>query len=300
MTNQLNSNTLVSVVIPVYNSEKFLKESIESIINQTYKNIEIICINDGSADNSLTILKEYANRITIISQENQGLADALKTGINKMQGKWMKWLSPDDLLYPNTIEILVNESQKLPENTIIYSNWEIIDEKGNKLRNFHESNYNHLTNFEFNIRLLDKQQINVNTTLIPSSLLQQGCTLRNLDDTTSIDYDFFLRAGILYNTKFHLVEQFLLKYRIHSNQTSHKKISKTLNYLESIKNDILYQLDKQTREKYDDSITKYNKGKKIQQKTLDFCLKFITKFFPDSVSDYVLIFYLNKIRNSRE
>jgi glycosyltransferase involved in cell wall biosynthesis len=299
MTDQMNNNDLVSIIIPVYNSEKFLKESIESAINQTYKNIEIICVNDGSTDSSLKILNEFSDKIILISQKNQGLASAVNTGINKMQGKWMKWLSPDDILYPNAMETLINESQKLPENTILYSNWEIIDDKGNKLRNFYESNYNNLTSFEYNIRLLDKQQINVNTTLVHSSLLQE-CTLRNLDDMTSIDYDFFLRAGILYNTKFHLVEKSLLKYRVHSNQTSHKKIAKTLKYLENIKNDILYQLDKQTREKYDYSIKKYRKEKKIQQKILDFCLKFITKFFPNFISDYVLIFYLNKIRNSRE
>ena len=60
---------LVSVIIPVYNSAQFLKESIESVINQTYQNIEIICINDGSTDNSLEILQLYSDKIIIISQE---------------------------------------------------------------------------------------------------------------------------------------------------------------------------------------------------------------------------------------
>lgn len=75
---------------------------------------------------------------------------------------------PYDVLYPYAIEDLVGEAKKLPENTIHYSNWEIIDENGNKVRSFSESNYNDLNNFEFNVRLLNGQQINVNTSLIPS------------------------------------------------------------------------------------------------------------------------------------
>ena len=85
---------LVSVIIPVYNSAQFLKESLESVLNQTYQNIEIICIDDGSTDNSLEILESYSDKITIISQENKGLASALHTGIKQMKGDWFKWFSP--------------------------------------------------------------------------------------------------------------------------------------------------------------------------------------------------------------
>ena len=166
---------LVSVVIPVYNSEKFLAESIESVLNQTYKNIEVITIDDGSTDKSLDILQQFSDKITIISQPNQGLTAALRAGIKKINGKWFKWFSPDDVLYPDAIEILVNEIKKFTDNTIIYSNWDLIDENNKKLRNFSESNYNELNNFEFNVRLLDGQQININTTLIPSSLFERGC-----------------------------------------------------------------------------------------------------------------------------
>jgi len=163
---------LVSVIIPVYNSAQFLKESLESVLNQTYQNIEIICIDDGSTDNSLEILESYSDKITIISQENKGLASALNTGIKQMKGDWFKWFSPDDVMYPYTIETLIDTAKKY-SNTIVYSNWDIINEKGNTIRNFHESNYNELSNFEYNIRLLDGRQINVNTTLIPLSLFEK-------------------------------------------------------------------------------------------------------------------------------
>ena len=186
---------LVSIVLPVYNSAQFLKESLESVINQTYSNIEIICVNDGSTDNSLEILKLYSDKITIISQENQGLASALNVGIKQMKGTWFKWFSPDDLMYPYTIETLVDEAEKY-SNTIVYSNWEIIDKKGIKLRDFYESNYNELSNFEYNVRLLDGQQINVNTTLIPFSVFKK-CIIRELDSPVAIDYDFFLCSALL-------------------------------------------------------------------------------------------------------
>jgi len=227
----LNSKEdLVSVIIPIFNSEKFLKESIESVLNQTYKNIEIIAVDDGSSDNSLKILKQYSNKIIIVSQTNQGLAHALNAGIKKMTGKWLKWFSPDDILIPKAIEILVQEASKLPESTIVYSNWELIDEKGNKLRDFSESNYNDLMEFDFNVRMLDGQQINVNTSLIPTLLFEKGCKIRELEDSVAIDYDFFLRAAILHQTKFILIPEILLKYRLHSGQLSHQNFLKTMNY----------------------------------------------------------------------
>ena len=287
---------LVSVIIPVYNSAQFLKESLESIINQTYTNIEIICVNDGSTDNSLEILKQYSDKITILSQENHGLASALNLGISTMKGSWFKWFSPDDVMYPYTIEILVDTAKK-NSDTIVYSDWEIIDKKGNKLREFHESNYNELSNFEYNIRLLDGQLINVNTALIPSSLFEINSIL-DLADNVAIDYDFFLSSALLHDTKFYLISKTLIKYRIHSNQLSHKNISKTIDYISKIKNEILIQLDDSMRIKYVNELEKYQKTKSIKQKTLKFGMK-IFSFMPSWISDGILIFYLNKIRKNR-
>lgn len=299
MTQTPLTDDLVSIIIPIYNSERFLSESLKSALNQTYKNIEIICIDDGSTDSSIKILNQFADKLIIISQENLGLALAVNSGIRKMLGKWMKWLSPDDILYPNAIEILVNEAKKIPENTILYSNWEMITAKGKKMRDFCESNYNNLDYFEFNVRLLNGQQINVNTVLIPRSLFDQGCIMRTVDNTTAIDYDFFLRSGLLYHTKFHLVEKSLLKYRIHKNQTSHKQILKSLKYLKKIKKDILSELDEKTRDAYYTSLKKYSKNKKLDKKFMEIGLEILTKIFPESLSEQILLFYLNKIRRKR-
>ena len=255
---------IVSIIIPVYNSSQFLKESLESIINQTYSHIEIICVNDGSTDNSLEILESYSDKITIISQKNQGLASSLDAGIKQMQGKWFKWFSPDDVMYAHAIETLVNMAKK-SHNTIIYSNWEIINEKGNKLRNFSESNYNELSNFNYNVRLLDGQLINVNTTLIPSSLFDK-CKIRKLDDPVAVDYDFFLHAALLYNTNFYLIQKPLIKYRIHTQQLSHKNIFKTLKYMSKIKSEILQNFDETSRNKLISELERYQNSKSTKRK----------------------------------
>ena len=289
---------LVSVVIPVYNSEKFLAESIESVLNQTYKNIEVITIDDGSTDKSLDILQQFSDKITVISQPNQGLTAALRAGIKKINGKWFKWFSPDDVLYPDAIEILVNEAKKLQENTIIYSNWKLIDEKNKKLRDFSESNYNKLSNFEFNVRLLDGQQINVNTTLIPSCLFEKGCQIKELEEPVAIDYDLFLRAGILYNFHFHLIPKSLVKYRIHSKQLSHKNITKTLDYLDYVRNQVLSEIQEIKKDQYLNALQKYGKEKPISKKTMEFGLKMASSL-PNWVTDHLLVFYLNKIRRTR-
>ena len=290
------ASDLVSIVIPVYNSEKFLEECLDSILDQTYQNIEIIAVDDGSTDSSLDILNRYSDKVNIFSQKNNGLASTLNFGIDKMNGNWLRWFSPDDLMYPQAMEILVKESKRYP-NTVIYSNWDIIDENGIMLREFNESDYNNLSNFDYNVRLLDGQQINVNTTLIPSSLLEK-CKLRELDDPVAIDYDFFLHSALLYDIKFHLISKSLIKYRIHSDQLSHKNISKTLDYISDIKNEILGQLDDSLSAKYTKELELYQKTKPIKRKTMELGMKLLS-LTPSYITDRILVLYLNKLRHNR-
>jgi len=196
-----------------------------------------------------------------------------------MHGNWLKIFSPDDILEPQTIEILINEGKKQPNNTIVYSNWDLITENGKRLRSFEESNYNNLSNFLFSIRLLDGQQININTTLIPSLLLAKGCVFQELEDPVAIDYDFFLRASILFKTRFFLIQQPLIKYRIHGKQLSHKKITSSLAFLPKVHESILSQIEKSKRIEYINALKKYNKEKPISKKTLQHGLDFITNNF---------------------
>ena len=289
----------VSVVIPVYNSEKFLSHSLDSILNQTYSDYEIICIDDGSTDSSGEILKQYSDKITIITQENQGLASALNAGIEVMNGFWFKWFSPDDVMYPETLKILVSAAKELDDNTIIYSNWEIINDSGKKLRSFRESNYNKLNNFDFNVRLLDGQQINVNTTLIPYSLFSQGLKMSTITDPVLVDYDFFLRAGLQYQTRFYLIEKELMKFRVHENQLSHKKIVQSLDKLVLVCDEILSNLDEITRNQYVQNLNQFRKNKPFSKKSMEAGLKLISTLLPNSTTDKILVFYLNKIRKAR-
>jgi Glycosyltransferases involved in cell wall biogenesis len=106
----------ISVVIPVYNVEKYLEECLDSVISQTLRDIEIICVNDGSTDNSLEILKGYQkqdDRIIIIDQQNQGVASARNNAIDIAKGKFIAFMDPDDY-YPGSdvLECLYNGAKR--------------------------------------------------------------------------------------------------------------------------------------------------------------------------------------------
>lgn len=127
----------VSIIIPVYNSEKYLDECLTSIINQTESNIEIICVNDGSTDNSLAILNKYANqdnRIKIISQENGGVSNARNRALQEINGKYVCFIDSDDIIendfckklldgYKNNIDLVCGGHIKLNNMNKKISPW---------------------------------------------------------------------------------------------------------------------------------------------------------------------------------
>lgn len=100
----------VSIIIPVYNTEKYLKKCIESVLNQTYKNIEMIIVDDGSTDNSWNIIQSFCNnkRVIAIQQENSRQGAARNKGINASSGKYIVFLDSDDYLPERAVEILLN------------------------------------------------------------------------------------------------------------------------------------------------------------------------------------------------
>ncbi|MBR1681278.1 glycosyltransferase [bacterium] len=101
----------VSVVIPIYNAEKYLKQCLDSVQNQTLKEIQIICVNDGSTDNSLKIINEYAQndeRFVVISQENSGCGKAYNVGMALASGEYIGFVEPDDYIDKNMYEELYN------------------------------------------------------------------------------------------------------------------------------------------------------------------------------------------------
>ena len=108
---EMNNTSKISIIVPVYNTEKYLKECIDSIINQTYKNLEIILIDDGSTDNSLNICKLFSSqdkRIKIIEKSNSGVSDSRNMGLVSSTGDYITFVDSDDWIENNYIMNLFN------------------------------------------------------------------------------------------------------------------------------------------------------------------------------------------------
>ena len=255
--------SLVSIIIPVYNGEKFIEEAINSALNQTYKYIEIIVVNDGSTDNTPKILKKFTNKIKIIEKENGGMTSALNRGIQEMKGEWFKWLSADDILYPIAVEELVIEAKKLKnmKKYILFSNWDIIDSKGKFLRKVIEPNYNKLSDFDLNVVLLDKYIGNGTTSLIHKSVLDEYGTFDGNPKFVE-DYELLLRYSLLHNVRLHFVPKSLAKYRIHENQETHKRGKKLKKQSDNAREYVLKQLEPDLRIKYETALIEYQKKPK--------------------------------------
>ena len=106
---------LISVIVPVYKVEKYLNKCVQSIVNQTYKNLEIILVDDGSPDNCPEMCDEWAkkdSRIKVIHQENAGLAEARNSGISVATGEFFMFIDSDDHAEPDMIELLLNLSME--------------------------------------------------------------------------------------------------------------------------------------------------------------------------------------------
>ena len=116
-------NALVSIIIPVYNAEKYLQQCLDSVVNQTYRNLEIICVNDGSTDASPEILGQYAamdSRIKVISQENMGISGARNTGIYAVSGVFIIFVDADDWLDLNTCETSLRHAQSYNSDLVLW------------------------------------------------------------------------------------------------------------------------------------------------------------------------------------
>lgn len=120
----------VSVIIPVYNVEKYIEQCVESVLNQTLKEIEIIIVNDGTQDNSIQKIEKYMKdkRIILINKENGGISSARNTGLKIAKGEYVSFIDSDDFIEPHMIEELYNESSGMD---IVFSNFVRIDDEKN-------------------------------------------------------------------------------------------------------------------------------------------------------------------------
>lgn len=214
---------LISVIIPCYNAEKYVEESVRSIIHQTYDNLEIIVINDCSTDKTGSILKNLAkedSRINYIENiENLKLPRTLNKGIGLAKGEYIARMDADDIAISNRIEKQMNFLYSNPDIDLIGSNVQSIDSQGKKL---HYRSYMPLTHEAITNGLYWK------STLMHPSILAKKSFFKDLDGYNIIpyaeDYDLWIR-GFLTGKKFHNLEDVLLLYRSHDKQMTDNRFN---------------------------------------------------------------------------
>ena len=209
---------LVSIIIPVYNGANYLRESIESALEQTYQQCEVIVVNDGSNDDGATcgIAQSYGSRIRYFEKENGGVATALNLGIREMKGEFFSWLSHDDLFFPYKVEKQIEylRSKNL-HGVVLYSNFEFIDDVGSWVAA--APDIKGITPESFRYQLLKSNPIHGCTVLIPTACFE-GVGLFREDLISTQDYDLWFRMAKF--VPFIYMDNVLVKSRLHDKQCS--------------------------------------------------------------------------------
>ena len=233
----------VSIIVPIYNVEKYLIEALDSVVNQTYKDLEIICVNDGSKDNSRKILEEYKNkdsRIIIVDQENQGLAGARNSGLNIASGEYIYFMDSDDYIKSDLVELNVDIMKKYSPDLICF---------GSDISGVTDSNLLKYINPEFKGLYLNskknifKTNIHVWNKFYKKELLDawnlKFCEGLLFEDIY-FNFIYFLRA-----TKLYYLQDKLYTYRVRENSIMNdNKSFKSLDHLKNIENLLDYFKDK--------------------------------------------------------
>ncbi len=218
-------NPKVSIVIPVYNGSNYMREAIDSALAQTYKNIEVIVINDGSDDNGATrkIAHSYGDRIRYFEKKNGGVSTALNLGIRVMKGDYFSWLSHDDVYLPDKVKYQLEYLSEIDEKIcVLSSDFCFIDSESKHL-------------YDYKYRLTDPEKLNYNmivegvhgcTLLIPKLCFDKIGSF-NEELKTTQDYDLWFKIGGKY--RFEHISEVLIKSRIHSEQNT-LKYNKTCIY----------------------------------------------------------------------
>ena len=228
----------ISIVIPAYNASNYLAEAIDSALDQTYPNMEIIVVNDGSPDNGATaeIAAKYGDKIRYFEKPNGGSSSALNMGIANMSGEWFSWLSHDDLYVPeklsrqveyiNSLEI---ERSDLPKN-IFFSASELIDANGKTIRKADENDSkkksDKVRSFPHNGYLIAEPTIynfhGCSCLVHKDAFKDVGCFDEKLRLLNDLDLWYrFYAAGY----KVHYIPEALVKGRVHA-----KQVSKSIGY----------------------------------------------------------------------
>ncbi len=138
---------IVSIITPSYNQAEFLEETIKSVLEQDYPNIEYMIIDGGSSDGSLEIIKKFEDRIAWwVSEPDQGQTDAINKGFSRATGKIFAWINSDDTYQPGAVRQAVEFMRNHPETGMVYGDANLIDEKGKIIGHFpaHQTDYKRL------------------------------------------------------------------------------------------------------------------------------------------------------------
>lgn len=216
------SEPLVSIIIPVYNGSNYMREAIDSALAQTYHNVEVVVVNDGSKDNGQTeeIAKSYGDRIRYFSKPNGGVSSALNMGIRNMHGEYFSWLSHDDVYEPDKIFKQVEALQGCDEQTIICCEASQIDAHSMPLpanpakKSFAPDRI--YAGTEALEMLLKKAPLHGCSLLIPKAVLENA---GGFDEDLRFCQDYFMWYKLfLGGCSLRCVPEKLVKGRIHGNQ----------------------------------------------------------------------------------
>ena len=257
-------NPKVSINLCCYNSEKYLRETLDSIVNQTYKDWELIIINDGSSDSTESILYDYINRglpIIYHYQENKGLSFSRNEAIKRSQGEFIAFIDHDDLWIPEKLETQLRYMHVHPECGFLYSNAYVMNDKKRRLVYSIRATMPQGSVFR---TFLTRYPVNLQTVVIRKTLLDDLDDFFDENLVLSEEFDFFLR--LLYKTRAGYHKEPLAVYRLHSDMSSVKNFQK-------FEEERCYILDKLIKnihkfeEKYQNEIRLYRAGIAEQRAT---------------------------------
>lgn len=196
----------VSVILPTYNQAEYLPRSLDSILAQTWRDYELIVVNDGSTDGTRDILDEYAAKygFNVIHQKNQKLPQALNTGFSQARGKYLTWTSSDNFMLPNMLEVLVNSLDTMPNVGMVYADWEVIDD--------HDAVLGVVHTLDFDRHLLMRVNY-INACFLYRMECQEKIGLYDPEYIYAEDWEYWWRLSGVFNVK--RVPQVLYQYRIH-------------------------------------------------------------------------------------
>ncbi len=214
---------LVSVVLPVYNCEKYLEESVRSVLSQSYSNLELIIVDDGSTDNSGRIADSFMSedsRVSVIHQKNLTLPVALNNGFAAARGEFFTWTSADNRMLLNCLEVLVSSLSVDRDTDMVFGNMRLIDEEGNLLRGY---GWYEIPPFSGNVILPDSAEslnVRANNTIGAAFLYRAGAAavLGGYSEFKYMleDYDYFMRMNSLLSIRHTKNKKPIYEYRMHS------------------------------------------------------------------------------------